>query len=168
VCLACPMAYDDLDPDAAGPAIRAVLDRLEALAGSACEFSLRARPPLGGWSALEYACHLRDVFAVYTLRLYRARGEDVPLLEPMLNDVRAIRFNYNGRDLPAVFTEMRDNAAGLATELASTVGRDWLRLVRRGYTETRTAAWLARQAVHESQHHLRDIARCLSLPDGPR
>ena len=62
------------------PALEGVPDR-----------SLRRRPAPEIWSPIEYLCHVRDVFVSHLIRLYRARTEDDPVLEPMFNDLRAAR-----------------------------------------------------------------------------
>src|SRR5215475_12903565 len=49
---------------------------------------LRTRPETGVWSALEYACHVRDVFLVQRDRLYTALVEDTPTFTPMYRDER--------------------------------------------------------------------------------
>ncbi len=109
------------------------------------------------WSVAEYVCHLRDVYATYTIRLHRARTEHQPVLEPMLNDLRARRFRYNERDVNAVLDELTATAAGFCDEVARNGPDHWGRLVTRLPGESRTARWLVRQAMHEGQHHLQDI-----------
>ena len=116
---------------------------------------VRAHRSPGVWSVLEYLCHLRDVYAVYTVRLHRTRTEDEPTLEPMLNDLRARRFGYNGLPVDLVLLEMHLNAAGLAAELRRL--KDPGRTAIRRPGEHRSALWLARQTVHETRHHLADI-----------
>lgn len=117
----------------------------------------RRRPCAGGWSALEYACHLRDVHIVYSIRLHRVRTEDRPVLEPMLNDLRARRFRYNQHDMAAVLGELELLAPGLVEEADRFEGTDWDRVATRLPGEERTARWLLRQAAHEGVHHARDI-----------
>ena len=128
----------------------------EAVLGQSDE-ELRRRPSNDIWSALEYVCHLRDVYAVYTIRLYRTRVEEVPILEPMLNDLRVVRFRYNQRELRPVMAELVDNVAGLLDESARNTEQTWERVARRLPGEERTARWLIRQAAHEGLHHLSDI-----------
>lgn len=115
----------------------------------------RLRPRADRWSVIEYVCHLRDVYAAYTIRLHRARTEDDPVLEPMLNDLRARRFRYNERDVEAVLDELGATAVGFCEEAARM--DQWDRLVMRLPGAYRTARWLVRQAMHEGQHHLDDI-----------
>ncbi len=47
---------------------------------------LRAHPIEGTWSALEYACHFRDVLAIQRQRLETARRVDDYAPEPMRRD----------------------------------------------------------------------------------
>lgn len=115
----------------------------------------RLRPREDRWSVVEYVCHLRDVYATYTIRLHRARTEHEPVLEPMLNDLRARRFRYNERDVEAVLDELDATAAGFCEEVARM--NQWDRLITRLPGEHRTARWLVRQAMHEGRHHLDDI-----------
>jgi hypothetical protein len=129
-----------------------------ALAGIAPERQ-HGRPAPGVWSVAEYVCHLRDVAVTSTIRLYRTRTEDRPVLEPMLNDLRAARCRYDERDLAAVLDELDAAVAGLADEAARFTPGDWARTATRLPREERTAAWLVRHALHEGVHHVQDIRR---------
>jgi hypothetical protein len=121
------------------------------------EDARRHHPHPQVWSVTEYACHLRDVYATYTIRLHRARTEDRPVMEPMFNDLRARRFHYNERDVVPVLDELAANAAGFCEEIACTGPQDWNRVATRLPGELRSARWLVRQAMHEGVHHLADI-----------
>ncbi|HEY2195862.1 MAG TPA: DinB family protein [Actinomycetospora sp.] len=112
----------------------------------------------GSWSAAEYLCHLRDVYAVFTIRLHRARTEDDPPLEPMFNDLRARRFDYAHADLGPAVDQLAAHVGGFLAELDRVDEDGWGRVVHRYPGERRSALWLARQAAHEGRHHLRDIA----------
>lgn len=166
VCATCSLRYDEVSCDAALQEIRTVPALLrEALATVAAE-ELRRRPTPGVWSVTEYVCHLRDVYAVYTIRLHRTRTEERPVLEPMLNDLRARRFRYNERDLSAVLDELEANVTGFREEMAR-VGPDaWDRVATRLPGEERTALWLVRQVMHEGRHHLNDIRAVASTLAG--
>lgn len=160
-CGECRFAYASVSVDTALERIRAVPERVAEAVLRRPDEDLRARPDHDTWSALEYVCHLRDVYAVYTIRLYRTRVEDVPVLEPMLNDLRVVRFRYNQRELRPIVAELVDNVAGLLDEAARNTTQTWERVARRLPGEDRTARWLIRQAAHEGLHHLRDIHRAL-------
>jgi hypothetical protein len=159
VCGECQLSYQDIGVERAVEIIRTVPALVrDAVAAIPLE-RRRQRPDLATWSVTEYVCHLRDVFATYTIRLHRARTEDAPALEPMLNDLRARRFRYNDYDVDAVLDELAATTAGFCDEVARTHADQWHRTVTRRGDEQRTARWLVRQAMHEGQHHLDDIRR---------
>lgn len=125
---------------------------------------LRRRPGPDVWSVTEYVCHLRDVYAVYTLRLHRTRTEERPTLEPMLNDLRARRFRYNERVVSAVLDELETNATGFCEEVSLVGTQGWPRVATRLPGEERTAMWLVRQVMHEGQNHLNDTREVANAP----
>jgi hypothetical protein len=161
-CADCDLRYDDLTVDGARTMISEVSARAADLCGPAQAAALRVRPAPGVWSAVEYLCHLRDVHAVGTIRLYRMRTEDAPVLEPMLNDLRARRFRYNELDPGAVLDELGRTAAGFLDEIARMPADGWNRGASRLPGEWRTARWLVRHTAHEGAHHLADIRRTIA------
>jgi hypothetical protein len=159
VCDTCRLAYGAITIEHAVE----VIAGLPAVVGEAV-FSMapemrRMRPAPQVWSVTEYVCHLRDVYIAYTIRLYRTRTEERPMLEPMLNDLRASRFRYNERDVAVIVDELAATTAGFCDEIAHTKEQDWNRIATRLPGELRTARWLVRQAMHEGVHHLADIRR---------
>jgi hypothetical protein len=160
-CLECAFAYAEVSVQAAIGVVGNVPDDVRFVVLGRTDEHLRARPEDGGWSALEYVCHLRDVYAVYTIRLYRTRVEEAPVLEPMLNDLRAVRFRYNKRETGSVLAELNDNVEGFLDETARNTEGTWGRSARRLPGEERSARWLLRQAAHEGLHHTRDIVGVL-------
>lgn len=160
VCDECDLRYDDIDPEAVGADLRGLAANVRAVLDGADRAALAAHPVPDRWSAVEYLCHLRDVYIVTTIRLYRARTEQHPRLEPMLNDLRAVRFRYADCDPAPVLDDLDRVVLGCGDELTRV--RDWDRTVERHPGEVRTCRWLARQAWHEGHHHLGDIGRLLS------
>jgi hypothetical protein len=156
-CSLCDIDYPAVSVDAALRAIEQQPARLRAAATAIPDQLLRKRPEAGTWSALEYLCHVRDVFMASAVRLYRIRTEDQPLLEPLFNDLRAVRFSYNNRDLLPILDELTDNAHGFCEEVRRTSESEWSRQASRLPGEVRTARWLLRQTMHEGIHHERDI-----------
>jgi hypothetical protein len=156
-CTVCGIDYPAVTVTAALTAIERQPGRLRTTVMNVPGGVLRTRPDPGTWSALEYLCHLRDVFAAAAIRLYRIRTEDHPLLEPLFNDLRAERFSYNNRELLPVLDELTDNARGFCEEVRRTPPDDWSRRASRLPGEVRTARWLLRQTMHEGMHHERDI-----------
>jgi len=155
VCEACGIDFAGVSVAAAVALIGSLPGRAREAVSAVPAEVRRLRPRDDRWSVIEYVCHLRDVYATYTIRLHRARTEHEPVLEPMLNDLRARRFRYNERDVDAVLDELTATAAGFCEEVARM--DQWDRLVTRLPGEHRTARWLVRQAMHEGQHHLDDI-----------
>lgn len=160
-CAECAFVYAEVSVEAATDVVRSIPDQVRAATDGHEDAHLRARPANGAWSALEYVCHIRDVYAVYTIRLHRTRVEDTPVLEPMLNDLRVVRFRYNNREIHSVLDELDDNVAGFLDEIARNTAEKWARSARRLPGEERTARWLLRQAAHEGLHHTRDVAAVL-------
>jgi uncharacterized damage-inducible protein DinB len=157
VCAHCRLSYRDVPVARAIEVVRSLPSAVRAAVAAIPPDARTQRPSPGVWSVTEYVCHLRDVYATYTIRLHRCRTEDRPVLEPMFNDLRARRFRYNQRDTTAVLDELAATMAGFCDEAAHLRPTDWDRAVSRLPGETRTARWLLRQAMHEGQHHLRDI-----------
>ncbi len=159
VCASCDLAYASLDVATAVAGIRSVPDAVTSRVTALPEPALRRRPEPGVWSVLEYAAHVRDVYATFLIRLHRARTEDRPTLDPMFGDLRAQRLRYNDLPVDAVLQELALAAAGFCDEVADTADDEWGRRVRRLPGEDRTALWLVRHAMHEGVHHVRDIER---------
>lgn len=159
VCDDCGLSYGQTSVDEAVAVIRTLPDEVREAVSGVTPDARGQRPSTDTWSVTEYVCHLRDVYATYTIRLHRTRTEDEPVLEPMLNDLRARRFRYNELDVDAVLGELAANAAGFCDEVARNSGGQWERTATRQPGERRTARWLVRQAMHEGRHHLRDIRR---------
>ncbi|WP_448616224.1 DinB family protein [Modestobacter sp. URMC 112] len=156
VCEPCGFAFADHDVIRAASVIAGIPARARRLVESLDDAAVR-RSEDGVWSAVEYLCHLRDVHQTFTIRLHRARTEDDPALEPMLNDLRARRFGYRDAAVEPVLDELEAYVAGFLAEVARVGPDDWARPVHRLPGERRTALWLVRQAAHEGVHHLRDI-----------
>jgi uncharacterized damage-inducible protein DinB len=159
VCSSCDLAYSSLDVAAAVAGIRSVPDAVVARVSALPDSALRRGPEPGVWSVLEYAAHVRDVYATFLIRLHRARTEDHPTLDPMFGDLRAERLRYNELPVDAVLRELTLAAGGFCDEVADTGDAEWGRHVRRLPGEDRTALWLVRHAMHEGVHHVRDIER---------
>jgi hypothetical protein len=125
---------------------------------------LRTRPSPDVWSALEYACHVRDVFEVQRSRLVLALIEERPSFVPMGRDERAIRDRYNDQD-PSVVADHLDRAAQeIAGAFAALDEGQWLRtgIYNWPAPAERTMTWLGQHTIHEGHHHLRDIDTVLT------
>jgi DNA segregation ATPase FtsK/SpoIIIE, S-DNA-T family len=129
---------------------------------------VRAHPIARGWSALEYACHVRDVLEVQLERLELARIEDTPTFEPMGREERVVDLAYDEQDPTEVVTAITANADALATAFESLTTDEWSRTGMYSYPEVteRSLLWIGQHTVHELHHHLLDIGRTLRAARG--
>ncbi len=120
---------------------------------------LRRRPEPDTWSALEYTCHVRDVLLVQRDRTVLALVETNPGFARMSRDERVALARYDAHPPLQVAVQV-----GVAAELCATVfdgltPDQWNRPLIYNYPvpTLRDVAWLARNTVHEVEHHLGDI-----------
>jgi hypothetical protein len=162
-CEECGFDYESLAPPDLPSAIRAFAKRYRAplsrfLPGEDGDALVRQRPAPGTWSALEYAAHVRDVFASYDGWIQQCLAEDRPVLEGAGRDELAAERRYNEDDPMAVVDALAANAERLAATVEAVPDDGWDRAgLRRD--EERSVLFTARRAVHEGGHHLLDIGR---------
>ena len=75
-------------------------------------------PVAGHWSALEYGCHVRDVFRRFDERLHLMLSETDPLFANWDQDATAVEDDYAGQDPVVVAGSWRRRAH--ASRTAST------------------------------------------------
>ena len=164
-CEQCGFEFDATAPSAAADAVRAAGERYgrplrRGLPGEDLDSLLRVKPTPETWSALEYACHVRDVLDLNVARITRMLAEDRPELHPMNRDAIAVERRYNEQRPPDVADELAASAERLAATFASVGDGDWDRTAVREGIEL-SVDWMARNVVHECTHHLLDIGRVL-------
>lgn len=162
-CEECGFTYGDVAAADAPAAIRAFGRRFKApltrfLRGEDGDDLVRRRPAPDTWSALEYAAHVRDVFANYDRWVVQTLAEDRPLYDGADPDTLATEGRYNELDPVTVADELAANAEKLAATIEAVPDDGWDRVgIRRD--EERSVLLTARRAVHEGNHHLLDIGR---------
>ena len=109
------------------------------------------------WSALEYACHVRDVFAVYDERLQRMLAEDGPHYENWDQDATAIEECYGEQDPANVTGQLLAIGAQLAERFDAVDGEQWSRTGFRSDGAAFTVETFARYFIHDPVHHLHDV-----------
>jgi S-DNA-T family DNA segregation ATPase FtsK/SpoIIIE len=126
---------------------------------------LRAHPLSDSWSALEYSCHVRDIFRVQRQRVELALIEDEPRFSPMRRDERVAEERYNEQEPWSVAEELTDAAGRLAGTFESLDDAGWSRTGVYNWpsTRVRTIEWIGQHTLHEAQHHLQDIDRLTAL-----
>src|SRR2546423_11356585 len=127
---------------------------------------LVARPLPGVWSALAYACHVRDVLAVFDARIARMLTEDAPDLGWWDHEAAVEADAYEKQAPAEVAAALAANAAALSATLAAVPDGGWERTgIRRG-GEAVTVLGAGRFVLHEGTHPLLDIGPVLRAARG--
>ena len=165
-CEECGFDYDELPEAQIGRALRLLPAPYGTVLGLDPE-RLRAHPTPGMWSALEYACHVRDIFVVQLERVQLALKEDEPTFAPMGREARVVDDHYNEQDPIVVAQELATAARALAAVFESLRPDELARTGIYNYPapQPRTVAWIGRHTVHEGRHHLADIEHVLDAVD---
>jgi hypothetical protein len=109
------------------------------------------------WSSLEYACHVRDVYARYGQRIALMLGERDPLFANWDQDASAIDDRYDEQDPSSVVASIGTAAEALARRLEGLGDAEWQRPGRRSDGASFTVDTIARYMVHDPIHHVWDI-----------
>ena len=117
------------------------------------------RPRDDVWSALEYGCHVRDVFGLYDRRLRMMLEQDDPLYPNWDQDETAVEQRYSEQDPTQVASELGLAAAALAERFDSVEGDDWERTGTRSDGARFTIETFGRYLLHDPVHHLHDVER---------
>lgn len=166
-CSECEFVYDDVPRDRIALEVRRRGrehgNKLLDLVRAGHDEALRAHPIEGMWSALEYACHVRDMLDVQRSRVELAQIEVNPDFVPMGRDERAVTDRYNEQDPIVVGHQVTDAAAALGDVLAGLDDEGWGRsgVYHWPETATRDMTWVGRHTVHELAHHALDVDRVL-------
>jgi uncharacterized protein YqeY len=164
VCAECGLDYDATSPVAVVSLLEPLVPEYQTLLDADVEW-LRERPEPSTWSALEYACHVRDCLALYDWRIRKVLAEERPEFPPMRRDAVVIEHAYNEQEPSAVARDMAANYERLADLLRQINGAGWERVgVREG--EELSVAWMAINTLHECRHHVMDAERALVSAGG--
>ena len=125
-CPECGLVASELRRDQIAPLIRANAEAWAAiLAGDPDRLRRRARDDR--WSAVEYACHVRDVFRVIDERLNLMLTLDDPTYENWDQDRTAVEDRYEDQDPAEVAAEISQAAATLAGDFEQVEEAAWER-----------------------------------------
>ena len=167
-CAFVPLDHDAVDlPDAIrglGRRYRAPLTRF--LAGEDPAAIVTKRPAEDRWSALEYACHTRDVLSVFNDRVLLMVAEERPELGWWDHEAAAEDEAYNGQDPTEVADALDRNAQAFAETLEAVPTNRWSREGVRRTGELFTILGAGRFVLHEGHHHLLDMGRALRAARG--
>lgn len=164
-CAECNFVFDDFDPRSVteslgrtGKRMRAPLTR--GLRDEDLDTVLRARPSPDEWSALEYACHVRDALTINVERVPATLQDPIPEFQAFGRDEAVVERKYNEQDPSAVADEIEAAADALVAAFAAVPDDAWPRYWVRGDMQF-SIEWMARNVQHEVDHHLLDIGRTL-------
>ncbi len=154
---ACPQCgYDGSSFDARDvvTAIEANVHEWQALLDDA---RVAVRPDDDTWSALEYACHVRDVFRLYLIRLELMLTQDGPTYANWDQDETAVAERYAEQRPADVAGELVAAGGLLAARFATVAGDQWMRTGFRSDGAEFTIDSFARYLVHDPVHHVWDV-----------
>ena len=117
----------------------------------------RIRPAPDKWSAVEYGCHVRDVFRLYDQRLELMLSQDDPLFPNWDQDATAVADRYQDQDPAEVAAALSAAGQAIARRFAGVTGSQWQRTGRRSDGASFTVETFARYFIHDPVHHLYDV-----------
>ena len=129
------------------PLWRGVLARPDA--------AVRRTPGL--WSDLEYACHVRDVYRLFAVRLDLMRTQDGPHFANWDQDATALEDRYGEQDPATVAADLAQAADALAAAFDDVDPSEYGRTGFRSDGAAFTIESFARYFLHDPLHHLHDV-----------
>ena len=129
------------------PRWRAVLRRPE----------VAERPDDNTWSALEYACHVRDVFNLFDRRLNLMLTVDNARFANWDQDQTAVESDYANADPAVVSAELTAEGQQVAASFARVEESQWGRTGLRSNGSEFTVLTLGQYFLHDVVHHLADV-----------
>jgi len=120
---------------------------------------VRERPSPGVWSALEYSCHVRDVFKVYLERLTLMLTKDDPTFLNWDQDQTAVTEKYGQQEPGAVAYELGLYCGRIADAFDRVHGKQWDRTGHRSDGANYTVETFGKYLLHDPMHHIWDIRR---------
>lgn len=156
VCTECGFDGDDWTDDDAVAAINELRARWPKAIDGVTATDLRRRPIPSMWSIAEYTDHVREV--LFGMRFLVDTALSAPGTD--LGDPPAPRFDPEPRDvdIDGALTGLSAEAEQLGDALSAARPSDWQSTVIVG-DQSHDLHWIARHAVHDATHHLRDVER---------
>lgn len=115
------------------------------------------RPNENTWSPLEYACHVRDLFRLFHLRISLMKEEDNPIFDNWDQDETAISHRYNEQEPVACIEDLVASGYELADLIDGISPEEWKRTGRRTDGASFKIDTLVLYMIHDPIHHLWDV-----------
>jgi len=155
-CPECGFEARDHRKEQLGAEIRANAAQWRTLLADA-DVATRPEPTI--WSALEYGCHVRDVFELFYERLNLMLGEDDPTFANWDQDATAVEQNYGTQDPAKVAYGLAVGGGRLADAFDRVTPTQWQRTGRRSDGASFTIESFGRYLLHDPVHHVWDVER---------
>jgi hypothetical protein len=159
-CDQCTFGYEDVPVGEVGGALRSFCAQfVELLSNADRGPDLRKRPAPLVWSAIEYACHVRDVLLIQGDRVILALVEHSPSFPRMYRDERAVLTGYAQEEVQDVIEEIMV-ASNLFAKVFDRLSPEQVKrpcIYNFPKPTERDIGWLGRHTVHETKHHLFDV-----------
>jgi hypothetical protein len=126
---------------------------------------VRRKPDVWTWSALACTAHAAEYFDAVADAIARMLVEDRPTLRLPEPDLAALEERASAEPVAAVLDRLAAAAERLAATCDAVPAGDWRRTATLPSGE-RDVLGVARTAVHEGHHHLRDVERILTAVRG--
>lgn len=153
-CPDCGFDAAALDVALTGKKVRAIAARFSDLLDDP---QAAVRPQPQQWSAVEYGCHVRDVFRLFDTRLHLMLDEHDPLFANWDQDVTAVEDDYASQEAGPVADELIAAAETIAASFEAVTPDQQARVGRRSDGASFTVDSFTRYFLHDPIHHLHDV-----------
>jgi hypothetical protein len=153
-CPECSFDASTTTPSTAPGTIESLLPRWRAVLRRP---DVAERPDDNTWSALEYACHVRDVFSLFDQRLNLMLDSDDARFDNWDQDQTAIDKDYANADPAVVSAELTAEGKQAAGSFAAVRESEWGRKGLRSNGSEFTVMTLSQYFLHDVVHHLHDV-----------
>jgi hypothetical protein len=154
VCAECGFESQSFTRERIGSLLRANAAQWPALLARP---KAKVRPNDHTWSALEYGCHVRDVFRLFHYRLDLMLTNDEPKFANWDQDETAIADRYDLQDPETISGELLQAVEPLASLYDSVHGDQWQRTGIRSDGSFFTVESFGRYLLHDPEHHIHDV-----------
>lgn len=159
-CPECGFTPDAVDLPQVGAEIRA---NARAWTTAVAHPGAADRPRPDVWSAVEYACHVRDVHRIFTERVERMLAEDDPTFANWDQDETAVADRYDLAVAAEVEPQLRRAVERVADLYDRIDPAQYDRPGRRSNGSRFTVETIVRYHLHDVVHHLWDVRKLLTV-----